>query len=151
MSGFEVAGVVLGGVPVIVSALKLYIEGASTLQRWRFYTRELKSLIRSLETEQTKLQNVYERLLVDIVPATKIEEMIHDPFGPLWMEEASATKIHQRLWRSAKVFHDNVLDMSDAIEEMKKKLDLDADGKVCSSGNARAFCRIETDTVLDPA
>jgi len=137
MSGFEIAGVVLGGVPVIVSALKLYIEGASTFQRWRFYTRELKSLIRSLETEQTKLQNVCERLLVNIVPETKIEDMINDPFGPLWGEEATAKKINERLWRSAKVFKDNVLDMKDAVEEMKRKLSLDANGKVGGLGHER--------------
>ncbi|KAK0743627.1 hypothetical protein B0T18DRAFT_415589 [Schizothecium vesticola] len=145
MSGFEIAGVVLGGVPVIVSALKLYIDGANTFQRWRFYTRELKSLIRSLETEQTKLQNVCERLLVNIVPETKIEDMINDPFGPLWKEEASAKKINERLWRSAKVFQDNVLDMNDAVEEMKKKLNLDADGKptwIDSPGVNKEFRRV---------
>lgn len=130
MSGFEIAGVVLGGVPIIVSALKLYIEGAGAFQRWRKYTRELQSLIRNLETEQTKLQNVCERLLVNIVPETKIEDMINDPFGPLWSDEATEKKINERLWRSAKVFKDNVLDMNNAVEEMKEKLKLDGNGKV---------------------
>ena len=139
MSGFEVAGIVLGSVPILVSALQLYIKGASTLQKWRFYTRELKSLIRSLETEQTKLQNVCERLLVNIVPETNIEDMINDPFGPLWKDETTARKIHERLWRSAKVFKDNVLDMNEAVEEIKEKLSLGPDGKVSAVGTDKAI------------
>ncbi|KAK1836524.1 hypothetical protein QBC39DRAFT_272703 [Podospora conica] len=145
MSGFEIAGVVLGGVPIIVSALKLYVEGARTIQAWRRYAREVKSLIRSLETEQAKLQNVCERLLVNIVPETKIEDMINDPFGPLWREVATAKKIHARLWRSAKVFQDNVLDMNAAVEEMKKKLGLDPDGRprwMGSPGVQKEFQRV---------
>lgn len=55
--------------------------------------------------------------------------MINDPFGPLWRKEAAAKKIHERLWRPAKVFKDNVLEMRDAIYEMKKKLDLGPGGK----------------------
>lgn len=129
MSGFEIAGVVLAGIPILVSALKLCVKSGNT---YRKYTREIQSLIRSLETEQTKLQNVCERLLVNIVPETKIEDMISDPFGPLWGEEATQKKINERLWRSAKIFKENVVDMNDAVEEMKRKLDLDADGKVCT-------------------
>ncbi|KAK0744889.1 hypothetical protein B0T21DRAFT_94730 [Apiosordaria backusii] len=82
MSGFEVAGIVLGSVPIVVSALQLYVKGASTINRLRFATKELKSLTRNLQTEHIKLQNVYEKLLADIVPESQIEAMINNPFGP---------------------------------------------------------------------
>ena len=60
--------------------------------------------------------------------------MINDPFDPLWRDETTARKIHERLWRSAKVSKDNILDMNEAIEEIKEKLNLGLDGKVGALG-----------------
>lgn len=130
MSGFEIAGVVLGSLPIIISALQAYNEGVDTIQRWRRYARELKSLVRDLETEHVKLQNVCEKLLVSLVPMTRMEEMIDDPFGESWREEELYSQIRLRLWSSHKVFEDTVLDMRDAMEEMKEKLKIGKDGKV---------------------
>lgn len=48
MSGFEVAGVVLGSIPIVVSALQFYIKGLGTMGRWRRFTLELESLVLKL-------------------------------------------------------------------------------------------------------
>ncbi|KAJ4176730.1 hypothetical protein NW759_017507, partial [Fusarium solani] len=64
MSGFEIAGIVLGSIPLVISTLENYSAGLSTLQAMRKYRRELQSLIRDLETERIKLQNVCEKLLI---------------------------------------------------------------------------------------
>src|SRR4051794_4057127 len=72
MSGFEVAGVVLGSLPLVISALEHYRDGLRSIQRWRKYERELQSLVRNLETERAKLQNVCEKLLVGLVPPSRI-------------------------------------------------------------------------------
>ncbi|KAL2006428.1 hypothetical protein VTN00DRAFT_9096 [Thermoascus crustaceus] len=87
MSGFEVAGIVLRSIPLVISALEHYSDGARTLKRWRSYDGELKSLIRSLNTEMVKFQNVCENLLQGIVPPSRIEEMLNDLlalFGKTW-------------------------------------------------------------------
>jgi hypothetical protein len=130
MSGFEIAGVVLGSVPIIVAALQFYMKGASTIQKWKFYTRELKCLIRNLETEKVKLQNVCEKLLVGIAPTTQIEEMIDDPFGPLWQDREIFGKVRLRLWRSFKIFEETIKDMNEVVEEIKEKLNIGPEGKV---------------------
>ncbi|KAK4182849.1 hypothetical protein QBC35DRAFT_420039 [Podospora australis] len=130
MSGFEAAGVVLGSLPIIVSALQLYVKGASTIHKLRFATKELKSLIRNLQTEQIKLQNVYEKLLADIVPESQIETMINHPFGPLWSAPETAARIKRRLYRSSELFKGIVEDMNDAIDEIKQKLNIGPDGTV---------------------
>ena len=132
MSGFEIAGVVLGSLPIVVSALQVYIKGASTMQKWRFYARELRSLIRTLETEHAKLQNVCEKLLMGIVPETQIEIMINDPLGLAWQNRDVSAKIRLRLWRSSKIFEENLQDMEETMEELKSKLGLGPDGKVRS-------------------
>lgn len=133
MSGFEVAGLVLGALPIIISALESYEKSAGAIQRWRSYQRELRTLARGLETERVNLQNVFERLLIRIADAPDIEKMIENPFGPLWKEEHNPEvyhKIRQRLWRSARVFEGNVNEIHKALEELQEKLNIGADGQV---------------------
>ncbi|KAF5262034.1 hypothetical protein FOXYS1_7250, partial [Fusarium oxysporum] len=129
MSGFEVAGIVLGSIPIVVSALQCYMNGLGTLQNFRSYKRILKSLILTLKTEHVNLQNIYQKLLTGIAPQTRIEEMIRDPFGDLWREEEIFNKLRLRLWSSLQVFDDRVQDMREAIEEMMEKLNVGTDGK----------------------
>jgi hypothetical protein len=130
MSGFEVAGIVLGSIPIVVSALQCYMNGLGTLQNFRSYKRTLKSLILTLKTEHVNLQNICEKLLTGIAPQTRIEEMIRDPFGDLWREEEILNKLRLRLWSSLQVFDDRVQDMREAIEEMMEKLNIETNGKV---------------------
>ncbi|KAJ0353549.1 hypothetical protein KNSL1_001979 [Colletotrichum chrysophilum] len=130
MSGFEVAGVVLGTIPLVISALEHYKQGISTIRTWRNYNRELRILILSLETERVRFQDVCEKLLVGLVSPCQIESMIEDPFGPAWQEDVIQAKIKARLWRSFSIFEDIVTDMEEATKEMMKKLDLQPDGKI---------------------
>ncbi|KAG4289877.1 hypothetical protein FPRO06_04699 [Fusarium proliferatum] len=130
MSGFEVAGIVLGSIPIVVSALQCYMNGLGTLQSFRSYKRILKRLILTLKTEHVNLQNICEKLLTGIAPQTRIEEMIRDPFGDLWREEEIFNKLRLRLWSSLQVFDDRVQDMREAIEEMMEKLNVGTDGNV---------------------
>ncbi|KAF5237771.1 hypothetical protein FANTH_10646 [Fusarium anthophilum] len=129
MSGFEVAGIVLGSIPIVVSALQCYMNGLGTLQNFRSYKRILKSLILNLKNEHMNFQNICETLLTGIAPQTRIEEMIRDPFGDLWREEEIFKKLRLRLWSSLQVFDDRVQDMREAIEEMMEKLNVGTDGK----------------------
>ncbi|KAK3352049.1 hypothetical protein B0H65DRAFT_538022 [Neurospora tetraspora] len=132
MSGFEVAGLVLGALPLIISALEGYAKGAGAIQQWRFYTRELRILKRGLETEHVKLQNVCEKLLMGIAQPPIIEKMIENTFGPLWKEAENPEiyhKIRQRLWRAARIFEENVKDMNRALQELQEKLNVGPDGQ----------------------
>ncbi|KAF4963441.1 hypothetical protein FSARC_8538 [Fusarium sarcochroum] len=129
MSGFEVAGIVLGSIPIVVSALEFYMKGVGTLQNFRSYKRTLKSLILTLKTEHVNLQNICEKLLVGIAPQTRIEEMIRDPFGGLWKEAEILNKLRLRLWTSLQVFDERAQDMREAIEEMIDKLNCGPNSK----------------------
>ncbi|KAI1735504.1 hypothetical protein F4680DRAFT_435475 [Xylaria scruposa] len=123
MSGFEVAGLVLGAVPLLISALEHYGDGLSTLKRWRRYEHELRSLVRNLDTERVKLQNVCEKLLVGIVPESQIEAMIKDPLGNLWREEKTQKKIQSRLWEGYGLFEDTIADIKKGVDEMKERIE----------------------------
>ena len=132
MSGFEVAGIVLGSIPILVSALQIHakVVKSGALYRWRFYTRELKSLTRDLEVEHVRLMTVFEKLLSDIVPDEQIDAMINNPFGPLWKDRHAAERIRKRLGRSMDSFEKVVQDMQETMEEIGKMLGLGPDGDV---------------------
>jgi len=130
MSGFEVAGLVLGSLPVLVSALNLYNDTVSTVRKWRGFQREIKNLIRNLQTEQANFQNTCETLLNGIAPTTQIEEMILDPGGSLWQNKMIQKEIQLRLWRDHGLFIDNLEEVNEAINEMRSKLKIGLNGSV---------------------
>ncbi|KAK1758825.1 hypothetical protein QBC47DRAFT_436008 [Echria macrotheca] len=129
MSGFEVAGVVLGSIPIVVSALEFYIKGLGTMGRWRRFTVELNSLVLKLRTEEAKLQNVCEKLLRGIVDDDHIYAMLQDPLHPMWTEPKTVAHLRRRLWRHLKLFEENVKGMDQAMGEMRRKLGIGAHGK----------------------
>lgn len=126
MSGFEIAGVVLGSIPLIVSTLENYKTGVRTIQRWRRYGKELQSLIRNLETERAKLQNVCEKLLDGVVRPSQIDSMVGDPYGPLWLEESIQKEIRVRLWRDWDAFERTLKDIQESIKEIEERLEVGA-------------------------
>lgn len=67
MSGIELAGLVLGAIPVVVAGLESYIKGVATIKRYSKYKNELKSLRTSLTTEYDIFRNSCEELLEGLV------------------------------------------------------------------------------------
>ncbi|KAI3328088.1 hypothetical protein HD806DRAFT_485041 [Xylariaceae sp. AK1471] len=123
MSGIEIVGIVLGAIPLVISALEHYGEGVHTIARWRKYKREKQSLVRNLNTEHVKLQDICEKLLLGIVPESRIEAMIKNPFGDLWRDEHTQKKIKARLWKGYSSFEDTMTEIKMATDEMKKRID----------------------------
>lgn len=64
ISGLEVAGVVLGALPLVVAALQCYAEGVTTARRFYRYQACLGSMIALIETERTIFLNTVELQLV---------------------------------------------------------------------------------------
>lgn len=147
MSGFEIAGIVLGSIPLVISTLENYGAGLSTLQRFRKYRRELQSLIRNLETERIKLQNVCEKLLIGLVPHSRIEALINNPMGDLWKEEETLHKIQFRLGKGFKMFEATMSDLKTMIDEMTRRIDSQKDGMV--SGLKRAVFTLSRSQYAD--
>lgn len=130
MSGLEVIGIVLGGIPLIISALEHCKDGAHAIRTWQKYKTELASVIRQLRVQQSRLTNVCETLLEGLGLGSKIDAMINEPFGSLWQDEGTKKKLAQRLHRDYDIFEEIALEMSVAIEDIKKRVGLGPDGKV---------------------
>lgn len=131
MSGLEVVGIILGNIPLVISALEHYGGALQSLSRWRSTSRELQSLRRRLGTQQAIFTNTCEHLLSGIVPSTKLEAMIVEPFGPLWQDPNIKCKLQMRLDRVIEPFENTIKTMVEAVEHFKNRLDLDENGEVC--------------------
>ncbi|KAF5724202.1 hypothetical protein FMUND_1104 [Fusarium mundagurra] len=129
MSGFEVAGIVLGTLPLVVTALEAY---SNFLRDWGKAPAELRSLNRQLSTERVRLCNVCEQLISDVVAQRDIEPMLQDPFGPLWQAKETNDRIRRRLWDSYTPFEDTVKEVGEALESvmMRLRIDVSPDGTV---------------------
>lgn len=125
MSGLEVVGVVLGALPVAVKALKAYM---SVLSSMKHAQRNLKALVRDLETEQLRLQTTCELLLDGIAPPSAIDKLIQTPFGPEW--KPYNDRLRLRLWTTSGKFEGQVAELQSATDELKAKLCLGPDGSV---------------------
>ena len=75
----EAVGLVLGVIPLVISALEYYAEGVH--KRWR-YKRELSSLKRILDAEFVRYLNTCEELLSGIVPNATLAALLDFPGGP---------------------------------------------------------------------
>jgi hypothetical protein len=130
MSGLEVAGVVLGALPLVISALEHYAEGIQTAKRYWRYKSELRSLILQIKTEREIFLNTLEQLLAGVVRIEHMTDFLSHPGGDAWSDADVDLKLQQRLRNAHKVYLGNVDGMSRSLKLMMEKLALDAEGKV---------------------
>ena len=83
MSGFEVAGIVLGAFPLAITALERYREIATRLN-WFFEIRaQYNMCFDDLEFHQFQFRDNIRRVLFPLVADEgKIEALLGDPGGP---------------------------------------------------------------------
>lgn len=126
MSGMEVAGVILGVLPLAIKAVKQYMDILSSVKD---ATRTLKYLLQDLETEQVRLETTCEVLLDSIVPHDVIDRLIRTPLGSEWKQYNE--KLRLRLWSTAQRFEEQIAELQVAVEELRTKLCIEPDGTVC--------------------
>ena len=128
MSGIEVAGLVLGAIPVLITALELYSKGARLDALWKIQFA-LDPIRRELRAELQIYKNTCEELLQSIAPH-KIKELVEDPGGKAWQDQDLDDAMKSLLGTSYEVFFETIEIMNENVVKFKKKLCLGADGKV---------------------
>jgi hypothetical protein len=131
MSGVEAAGFVLAAIPLVISFLEHYADGVRTIDRWRKYDRELKSLSRRLRSQEQLFRNSCDLLLQRIVSSNELmEELISNPLGEQWEKGNLNSMLQLKLPSSCAGCMEVVEDIKDALNEFKERLGLDEDSKV---------------------
>ena len=131
--GIETAGLVLATFPIIISFLEHYVKGVETIQKWRFYSRELAIYGRKLEVQRVMYLNTTEKLLDGIVESDDdLATMLLNPASPAWKKIEHTDPLRTRLHHSYDIYFARTHDMMQNLEGLKTKLGIDASGKVCS-------------------
>ncbi|EER37858.1 conserved hypothetical protein [Histoplasma capsulatum H143] len=124
MSGFEIAGIVLGAFPLIIHLADGYMNGVHTIQGWARHQRQLMHLKQLLETEQTRFLNTCDSLFRACTNAStsEIETLLAgvDPAGAEWAKHQES--LRGMLGRSYDPYIATIADMNNALEEMKEIL-----------------------------
>jgi hypothetical protein len=139
MSGLEIAGVVLGTLPLIISALEHYVAGVNTAKRFWRYKSELRSLILQIDTQGGIFLNTLEQLLGGVVRIENMDDFLSNPGGDAWQDASVDLKLRDRLRGAYKVYLDNVSGMRKSMERIMRKLALDAEGKVRQSVRSYSY------------
>jgi hypothetical protein len=126
MSGLEVAGVVLGALPLVVSALEHYAKGVEGVIQYCRYRIQLQILADAVKTQQVIFWNTLEQLSTGIV---RTEEMAAFMANPAAHPEIDV-QLKKRLRGGYDVYFANVRGLETALSAMMEKLKLGVDGKV---------------------
>jgi hypothetical protein len=97
MSGLEVAGVVLGSLPLVISALEHYASGINTAKSFWRYRSEMRSLILQVNTERGIFINTIEQVLTGVVRIEQMDAFLSGPDGDAWKGADIEGKLQDRL------------------------------------------------------
>ena len=126
MSGFEVVGVVLGSLSLIISGLEHYRQSAEVFEDWWEFKRAYKKCITALEMEEQAFQNIRDVFLVSTtVSEEELEVLRANPFGDEWKDPVLEEKLRARLPRSYDLFLNTIGEYQETMERLKKELNLE--------------------------
>ena len=132
MSGIEIAGLILGGIPLVISGLEHYEEGVSTIKVMFNYPSEFRFLSRRLRVEQDIFRNAMELLLHDCIQDSLLSDLLENIGGKSWSDPAVERALRKKLQASYSVYLETVKDLNKTLREFKQRLKLDEDGRVRS-------------------
>lgn len=134
MSGFEIAGIVLGGFPILIEAMKPLVRYLQGAERWWHFRRDFMALVSTIEDESIAYSQNLELLLtpIDIDPEDKAI-LQEDPKSKLWHDPDVQAKLKGRVksqympW-----FQKQLREMREALSELHGMLPVSSDGKARS-------------------
>lgn len=112
MSGIEIVGVLLGSLPLAISALEHYKEGMDVIDDFRYYHSVLKSLKTKLDIQQELYRNTLKRLLLSELSLAEVHALFPEPGSegrdPLWGTKDIEEKLSRKLGDKFGLFMDVV-------------------------------------------
>lgn len=136
MSGFEVAGLVLGAFPLVISGLQFYLEGISTITRYARYKKGLISILMAIKCEHRILQNACETLLQGVLPSIEIRRLLDDPSGHSWRRMKVQTALRSLLREDLAIFVHSLEEIKRMIGKISEKMRLTDGGDVSAKFEA---------------
>ncbi|KAF5622006.1 hypothetical protein F52700_10881 [Fusarium sp. NRRL 52700] len=127
MSGFEIAGIILGAIPLLISAIEHYsdsLDRATAFFKWK---DGLNSALREFWYQHSSFELTLRNILKDVASPTEIEEMIGDPHHELWKSQDLAQALQDMLKFAYRPYISTIEDMHACMKRLAYHLDIDRD------------------------
>lgn len=132
MSGIEVVGLVLGGLPLLISAAENYRKGFEPLQKWYKFRPQFVTFVNAVDIQRQLFNLTLECFLRSIdIEEDEIQSFMENSRYEGWQCSNLRSRISSRLGPSLGVFMSTVQEMSALVLELEALL-LIKDGQVSS-------------------
>lgn len=126
MSGIEVAGLVLGALPIVLSALKKYKGSCQPLMDWINFRETLGNLARPITFEIRLFNQNLQLLLLRVVENQDIRQaMCDDPRHLGWKEPQLDARLRDSLGGNYDCVIDQISGMDEQLQRSRKVLDVE--------------------------
>ncbi|KAJ4350325.1 uncharacterized protein N0V89_008946 [Didymosphaeria variabile] len=126
MNGLEVAGVVLGAFPLLISGIEHWRDVAKVGGFYWWIRKEHTRCQRDCQFHEILYKNNLRELLLPLIPhANQVAELIADPGGQRWGDMALQERLEGRLHESYQLYQSIIAEMNEITEDLKKELCLD--------------------------
>ena len=126
MSGLEVAGLLLGAFPLLISGLEHWRDVAKVGGFfWRVRKEYTKCRSDVLFHELLYKRNLKELLLPILNDADEVDRLVRDPDGKSWGNSALQERMKVRLQEAYGLYMDIIREMNDTTKELRIELSLD--------------------------
>ncbi|KAL8329558.1 hypothetical protein RB597_005024 [Gaeumannomyces tritici] len=127
MSGFEIAGAVLGALPIAITALEKYREANRTYRFWRGIRREHNNFRQELNHQRYLFSTNLEILLLPlVVDDDMIKTLCANPGGPEWKRPETEKALQIRLGGAYPHYLAIMEALETTVRELNKELALDS-------------------------
>lgn len=135
MSGIEIAGLVLGAIPLVIAALEHYESLIGPMLAYKHYQGELAAAIISLTSQHALFQQNIEILLRPITMDNQLVDMLDNAGSSFWQDPKIRDALEQHLGRAYQAYMRKITEIQDLIKAIFQKLEnvpgvdrLDAEG-----------------------
>ena len=128
MSGVEAAGLVLGAIPLIVSAAEHYREGFEPLREWWKFETEFQSFVEELEVQDKIFSNNIEKLIQPYASDREMHAIINDR-NLMAISPQLESNVQERLADSYKAYMSVVKKVNGIVITLQDQLGI-KDGKI---------------------
>ncbi|KAF2016662.1 hypothetical protein BU24DRAFT_423039 [Aaosphaeria arxii CBS 175.79] len=129
MSGIEIAGLVLGAIPLVLASLEFYADGIAVTKRYLKFKHDFKSMLVELKTENTMCINSITMLLIGVVKPKEMNDFLEDPCGDKWKDPKFEKKLKERLGTTYESYLDTIREMNNVAIVFKQRLKLNDSGQ----------------------
>ncbi|KAK1750544.1 hypothetical protein QBC47DRAFT_118880 [Echria macrotheca] len=125
MSGFEIAGVVLGALPLVISAIEHYESSLDRVTVFFKWQDELDKTLRELWIQHSSYEMTLRNILSGIVCDEYLETMMARYDSPLWKDAEVHDELRRKLGAAYNVYDYTIREMAGYMTTLASHLDID--------------------------